>query len=77
MSKRWWWAVVVTIGFGVIYSWRLNESFNVDSDWARDIHDVIKITQGDISLIGPPLSAGAFAGPYYYYFWYRFLGSRA
>ena len=68
MSKRWWWAVLVTIGFGVVYSWKLGTSFNVDSDWARDIHDVIKITQGDISLIGPPLSAGAFAGPYYYYF---------
>ena len=51
-----------------IYLYKVVPSYNYDSDFGRDINDILQITKGKISLIGPKLSFGGIhAGPYYYY----------
>jgi hypothetical protein len=43
-------------------------AYSYDSDFGRDIVDILHITKGDLTLIGPKLSFGGIhTGPYYYY----------
>jgi len=51
-----------------LFFFRLVSSYSYDSDFGRDINDIAKIADGDITLLGPKLSFGGIhAGPYYYY----------
>lgn len=52
----------------LVYSHKLFASFNFHPDFARDIYDMLFITRGKLSLIGPKTSfGGIYSGPYYYY----------
>jgi len=52
----------------IIYSINLKTSLFYHPDFARDIHEVLKISQGKFTLIGPKLTfGGLYIGPYYYY----------
>lgn len=58
--------VVLTSFF--LYSYHLSESFFYNPDFARDLYDISRITQGKLTLIGPKLTfGGIYSGPYYYY----------
>lgn len=50
-----------------LYLYRLPQSFFIDTDYARDLYEIAKIAKGTLTLIGPVLRIGLFAGPYYYY----------
>lgn len=51
-----------------VYLYKIIPSYNYDSDFGRDLNDILQITRGKMSLIGPKLSFGGIhAGPYYYY----------
>lgn len=52
----------------IVYLYKIIPSYNYDSDFGRDLNDILQITRGKMSLIGPKLSFGGIhAGPYYYY----------
>ncbi|QQG44111.1 MAG: hypothetical protein HYW86_04595 [Candidatus Roizmanbacteria bacterium] len=60
-------AGVIIISF-LIFSYKLPSSFVFNPDFARDLYDILKITQGKITLIGPKLTfGGIYSGPFYYY----------
>ncbi|OGK19267.1 hypothetical protein A2866_01555 [Candidatus Roizmanbacteria bacterium RIFCSPHIGHO2_01_FULL_39_8] len=49
-------------------SQKLLSSYNFDSDFARDLIQILGIAKGRITLIGPQTSfGGLYVGPYYYY----------
>lgn len=51
-----------------VYLYKIIPSYNYDSDFGRDITAIQKITQGDLTLLGPKTSfGGLYTGPYYYY----------
>lgn len=59
---------LILIFLALIYLYKIIPSYNYDSDFGRDITDILEITQGDQKLIGPKLSFGGIhTGPYYYY----------
>lgn len=52
----------------LLYLYRVVVSYPFDSDFGRDLYDMLSITQGDLRLLGPKLSFGGIhTGPYYYY----------
>lgn len=54
--------------FSLLYSFHLKQSLFFHPDFARDMHEILKITQGDIVLLGPKLTfGGLYLGPYYFY----------
>lgn len=59
--------LLVFLVFLGIYTFKLPSSFYPDTDFTRDMYEMIKIAQGKMTLIGPALRVGIFAGPYYYY----------
>jgi len=51
-----------------IYFFRISDSYNYDSDFGRDLSDILQICRGNLTLIGPKLSFGGLhIAPYYYY----------
>jgi hypothetical protein len=52
----------------LIIFFRLFSSYFFNTDYARDLYQIIHIAQGHPTLIGPWLSAGFFTPPTYYYF---------
>ncbi len=59
--------IVIIISF-IIYTYKLKASLFYHPDFSRDLHDILKITQGRPMLIGPKLTfGGLYLGPYYYY----------
>lgn len=61
-------ALIFTIIFFFIYSYRLPQSFSITSDFGRDIYHAARAAQGDIVLIGSKMNLGGyFVGPYFYY----------
>lgn len=60
-------AILLFLVLTCLYNYRLFESMNMDSDFARDLYAILKLARGDLSLLGPPLTGGVFAGPWYYY----------
>lgn len=59
--------LVVLISF-LLYSFKLDVSLFYHPDFARDLFEIFKITQGDLALIGPKLTfGGLYTGPYYFY----------
>lgn len=61
-------ALILFICISIIYIYKVIPSYNYDSDFGRDLNDILQITRGKLTLIGPKLSFGGIhAGPYYYY----------
>ncbi|MFA5770282.1 MAG: hypothetical protein WC894_02195 [Patescibacteria group bacterium] len=59
--------IVAFIVFFVII-FRINDSLIFHSDFARDLFNILKISQGDHTLLGPKLSfGGLYTASYYYY----------
>ena len=59
--------MVVIFSF-LILSHKLTSSFIFHPDFARDVFDITRISQGKLMLIGPKLTfGGIYSGPYYYY----------
>lgn len=57
----------MTVSFFVL-SYKLPSSFIFHPDFARDVFDITRISQGKIMLVGPKLTfGGIYSGPYYYY----------
>ncbi len=51
-----------------IFVFSLKESFIFHSDFARDIYGILKISQGNLTLLGPKVSfGGLYTAPYYFY----------
>ncbi len=68
VSKRFLIALIFTIIFFFVYSYRLPQSFSPTADFGRDIYHAARIAQGDIVLIGSKMNLGGyFVGPYFYY----------
>lgn len=60
--------LVVTFFSFFILSHKLPSSFVFHPDFARDVFDLTRISQGKIMLVGPKLTfGGIYSGPYYYY----------
>ena len=60
-------AAIFLISF-VLFAFRIQSSFNFDSDFGRDLVDIYSIAHGDLKLIGPKSSfGGLYTGPFYYY----------
>lgn len=65
---------VLALIFLIIYTFRLKEAFFYHPDLARDLHEILKITQGDFVLLGPKLTfGGLYVGPYYFYIFVPFF----
>jgi len=59
--------IIAFIVFSVII-FRINDSLIFHSDFARDLFNILKISQGDQTLLGPKLSfGGLYTASYYYY----------
>lgn len=61
--------VILFLSLCALYTFKLKSSFNVNSDFGRDIFEMQKIINGDFTLIGPMLSVGIFGSPLYFYFY--------
>lgn len=62
-----WWLLAL-LPILAIYLFNITSSYQYDSDFGRDITDMLSIAQGDMRLLGPKLSFGGIhTGPYYYY----------
>ncbi len=52
-----------------IYGYGIFNALEYHPDLARDLYEILKITQGHQTLLGPKASfGGLYSGPYYYYF---------
>lgn len=61
-------ALIIVIVSFFILTYRLTASFIFHPDFARDMFDITRISQGKFMLIGPKLTfGGIYSGPYYYY----------
>ena len=59
---------LVSVGAYFLITYRLSSSSVFADDFARDLYDILDITRGKLTLLGPSLSFGGLrAGPYYYY----------
>lgn len=59
--------VIVILSF-LVLSHKLTSSFIFHPDFARDVFDITRISQGKMMLVGPKLTfGGIYSGPYYYY----------
>jgi hypothetical protein len=68
MNKRIVIALLLFIYTLSLYSYKLPQSFHFDTDFARDVSDILDISRGDIRLIGPKSSFGGLYSPSYYYY---------
>ena len=48
--------IALTVFFIIVF--RINNSLIFHSDFARDLFNILKISQGDQTLLGPKLSFG-------------------
>ncbi|MFA6091229.1 MAG: hypothetical protein WC774_05665 [Candidatus Gracilibacteria bacterium] len=61
-------AFIVSLAAFILYIYKLQIGFSFHPDFARDLHEVLRISQGDITLLGPKLTfGGIYSGPYYFY----------
>lgn len=52
-----------------VFSVRMTDAVIYHPDFARDVYEILKIIQGDFTLLGPKLTfGGLYTAPYYYYF---------
>lgn len=69
MLKR---STVFALLFGlcsfILFIYKIQNSLIYHPDFARDLYEILKIAQGDLTLLGPKLSfGGLYSGPYYFY----------
>lgn len=68
MKKNIIYGLVVALIVLVVIIFRINYSLVFHSDYARDLYNILKISQGDHTLLGPKLSfGGLYTASYYYY----------
>lgn len=68
MKKNIIYGLIISFIVLVIMTFRLNDSLIFHSDFARDLFNILKISQGDQTLLGPKLSfGGLYTASYYYY----------
>ncbi|EKE14568.1 MAG: hypothetical protein ACD_12C00421G0004, partial [uncultured bacterium] len=68
MKKNIIYGLIVTLIVLIIVAFRINDSLIYHSDFARDLFNILKISQGDHTLLGPKLSfGGLYTASYYYY----------
>lgn len=61
-------SLLVIIFSFLVLSHKLSSSFIFHPDFARDVFDITRISQGKMMLVGPKLTfGGIYSGPYYYY----------
>lgn len=52
----------------ILFTFQLDKSLIYHSDFARDLYEILKISQGNHTLLGPKLSfGGLYTASYYYY----------
>lgn len=67
MKQKLFWLILL-LPILCLYLFRVTSSYPYDSDFGRDLYDMLSIAQGDLRLLGPKLSFGGIhTGPYYYY----------
>lgn len=60
--------VLIFVFYLFLYTYKIVDSYQFNTDIARDSYGIIEIAQGKFTLIGPKLNfGGLYAGPYYYY----------
>jgi len=60
-------AIICLLVF-LLYSYKLKQSLFYHPDFARDAHEILRISQGKIVWLGPKLTfGGLYLGPYYFY----------
>jgi len=68
MKKNIIYGLIVSFVISIIITFRLNDSLIFHSDFARDLFNILKISQGNQTLLGPKLSfGGLYTASYYYY----------
>jgi len=61
-------SLILSLSIFILYSYNLSQAVLFTSDLGRDLYKTIRITQGDLVLIGSKMNLGGyFAGPYLYY----------
>lgn len=66
-DPRFYALVIILLSF-FLFAYKLPSSFVFADDFTRDLNDILDITRGKLTLLGPALSFGGLrAGPYYYY----------
>lgn len=66
--KKIFFAVILTYVGLAVFSFNLPQSLGFTPDLGRDMYQTIKITQGDLVLVGPKMNLGGYwAGPHLYY----------
>src|SRR3990167_6447402 len=67
ISRSFFIFIIILFSF-FLYSYRLTSAYYFDSDMARDLNEILDLTQGKFKLLGPSSSfGGLYTGPYYYY----------
>src|SRR3990167_7810829 len=67
ISRSFFIFIIILFSF-FLYSYRLTSAYYFDSDMARDLNEILDLTQGRFKLLGPSSSfGGLYTGPYYYY----------
>ncbi len=52
----------------VVFTYKISESTSFQGDLARDLYEILKISNGDFTLLGPKSSfGGIYTTPYYFY----------
>lgn len=52
----------------LLFIYKIDSSTIYHSDFARDLYEILKISQGNLTLLGPKLSfGGLYTAPYYFY----------
>ena len=68
MKKNIVYGLIIAFVVFIIISFHLNDSLIFHSDFARDLFNILKISRGDHTLLGPKLSfGGLYTASYYYY----------
>lgn len=66
--KKNFFAVILTYVSLAVFSFNLPQSLGFTPDLGRDMYQTIKITQGDLVLVGPKMNLGGYwTGPHLYY----------
>lgn len=67
-ARRYFFAGLVVFLSFLLFAYKLPSSFVFADDFTRDLYDILGITRGKLTLLGPAVSFGGLrTGPYYYY----------
>lgn len=60
--------IVYCCFYFILYNYKLTTSHWYHPDFSRDLYEILKITRGDFTLLGPKLTfGGLYTGPYQFY----------